>query len=220
MFLNLGGLEIAAILIVALVVLGPTRLPDAFRQVGRFIGEAKKLSSNFQNEVNEAMNDPVKKVTGIEGASLDKLPKNGKELMAFAVPEPFAAQKKVETPQDSTTDEDEDAEPGSDSGAADLGAQDPHSPEANGYPANGIVANGVVANAAIANAAVADGAAANSAANGTAAQDGRIEPAAIPPAVAPPVAPAPSATSGTPPNTTSPNDDDADSGEVPMFGDR
>ncbi len=95
---NVGSGEFLIILLVALVVLGPTRLPDALRQVGRVIGEAKKLSANFQNEVNEAMSDPVKKVTGEEMPKLPKVPRTSKELIGFAVPEPFAAQEKVEKP--------------------------------------------------------------------------------------------------------------------------
>ncbi len=87
---NVGSGEFLIILLVALVVLGPTRLPGALRQVGQFLGEARKLSSNFQNEVQEAMKDPVKVVTGED---TPKLPKSGKEMLGFAVPEPFAAQK-------------------------------------------------------------------------------------------------------------------------------
>lgn len=97
---NVGGQEFLVILLVALVVLGPTRLPDALRQVGKFVGEARKLSSNFQNEVQAAMNDPVKQVTG------HSLPKNAKDLVGFAVDEPFKAQAKKETDPDQDGNDD------------------------------------------------------------------------------------------------------------------
>lgn len=84
---NVGGPEFLVILLVALVVLGPTRLPDALRQLGKFVGEARKISTNFQNEVQEAMKDPVKKTTG------KSLPKDAKEIVGFAVNEPFQAQE-------------------------------------------------------------------------------------------------------------------------------
>lgn len=54
---NLGGGEILVILVVALVVLGPTRLPEAARQAGRAIAELKRLSSGFQREMKSAMDE-------------------------------------------------------------------------------------------------------------------------------------------------------------------
>ena len=56
---NLGGLEIVAILLVALVVLGPKKLPEATRQVARVVGELKRISSGFQKEMREAIEDPL-----------------------------------------------------------------------------------------------------------------------------------------------------------------
>lgn len=62
--LNIGGGEFLIILLVALVVLGPTKLPDAARQVGKVVGEFRRISAGFQREIQTAMNDPVSKVTG------------------------------------------------------------------------------------------------------------------------------------------------------------
>jgi Tat protein translocase TatB subunit len=53
---SIGAPELLVILIVALIVLGPERLPDAARQVGRFIGEVRRISSSFQAEVRDAIN--------------------------------------------------------------------------------------------------------------------------------------------------------------------
>lgn len=47
------------ILLVALLVLGPNRLPEAARQVGKAIGELRKLSSGFQAEMRDALKEPV-----------------------------------------------------------------------------------------------------------------------------------------------------------------
>jgi len=72
---NLGGGEILVILVVALLVLGPTRLPTAARQVGNAIGELRKLSSGFQNEMKSAMDevatDPTASPTSHEAAVPD-----------------------------------------------------------------------------------------------------------------------------------------------------
>ena len=47
------------VLVVALLVLGPNKLPDAARQVGKAIGEMRKLSTGFQAEMRDAMKEPV-----------------------------------------------------------------------------------------------------------------------------------------------------------------
>jgi sec-independent protein translocase protein TatB len=59
---NLSGSEVVIILIIALVVLGPDKLPDFMRRAGRTWGELKKLSSGFQEEVRKGFEDPAKEV--------------------------------------------------------------------------------------------------------------------------------------------------------------
>ena len=56
---SLGGAEILVILVVALLVLGPERLPEAARQVGRVMSELRRMSSGFQAEIRDAMQTPV-----------------------------------------------------------------------------------------------------------------------------------------------------------------
>ena len=51
---NLGAGEVLVILLLALIVLGPQRLPDAAKQVGRFTGEIRRLSNGFQQEMKSA----------------------------------------------------------------------------------------------------------------------------------------------------------------------
>jgi sec-independent protein translocase protein TatB len=50
-----GGGEILVILLVALIVLGPQKLPDAARQLGRVVGEFRRMSAGFQSELRDAM---------------------------------------------------------------------------------------------------------------------------------------------------------------------
>lgn len=52
---NVGGGEILVILVVALVVLGPDKLPGAMRTIGQAIAEVRKLSNGFQSEMRNAM---------------------------------------------------------------------------------------------------------------------------------------------------------------------
>ena len=59
---NLSGSEIVVILLLALVVLGPEKLPDAMRRAGKTFAEIKKLSSGFQDEVRKGFEEPVREV--------------------------------------------------------------------------------------------------------------------------------------------------------------
>lgn len=47
------------ILVVALLVLGPERLPEAARQAGRALAEMRRMSSGFQAEIRDAMQTPA-----------------------------------------------------------------------------------------------------------------------------------------------------------------
>ena len=54
---NVGGGELLVIAVIALIVLGPQKLPEAMRTVGRVIGELKRISSGFQQEMQDAIKD-------------------------------------------------------------------------------------------------------------------------------------------------------------------
>ena len=56
---SLGPAEILVILVVALIVLGPKRLPEAGRQVGKAIAEVRKWSQSFQDEIKSVVDPPV-----------------------------------------------------------------------------------------------------------------------------------------------------------------
>jgi sec-independent protein translocase protein TatB len=54
---NIGGGELLVIVLIALIVLGPQRLPDAMRTVGRVVGEVRRISTGFQQELRDAFED-------------------------------------------------------------------------------------------------------------------------------------------------------------------
>jgi len=56
---NIGGWEFLIILVVALIFLGPERLPGAARQAGKTLGALREMAQSFQNELQDAMNDPI-----------------------------------------------------------------------------------------------------------------------------------------------------------------
>ena len=57
---NVGSPELLLVLMVALIVLGPTKLPEVARQVGKALGEIRRLSSGFQAELRDAMEVPAR----------------------------------------------------------------------------------------------------------------------------------------------------------------
>jgi sec-independent protein translocase protein TatB len=63
---NVGGGELLVIFLIALIVLGPDKLPGAARQAGKFVGEFRRMSQGFQQELRDAMDlgPEVKSITG------------------------------------------------------------------------------------------------------------------------------------------------------------
>lgn len=56
---NLGWAEVAVIVVVALVVLGPDKLPGAARQIGNVIRQVRRISTGFQQELQNALDEPI-----------------------------------------------------------------------------------------------------------------------------------------------------------------
>ncbi len=49
---QIGWLEIIAIVIIAILVLGPKEFPIALKKIGSYFGKLKNTLSSFQREVN------------------------------------------------------------------------------------------------------------------------------------------------------------------------
>ena len=49
---QIGWLEILAIVIIAILVLGPKEFPIAVKKIGSYFGKLKNIISSFQKEVN------------------------------------------------------------------------------------------------------------------------------------------------------------------------
>ncbi|MEX1218484.1 MAG: twin-arginine translocase TatA/TatE family subunit [Acidimicrobiales bacterium] len=52
---NVGGGEIMVLLLLALLLLGPEKLPEAARKVGKVLAEIRRVTSGFEEEVRSAM---------------------------------------------------------------------------------------------------------------------------------------------------------------------
>jgi TatA/E family protein of Tat protein translocase len=53
MFGTLGGPELFLILVIALIVFGPRKLPEIGKNLGRMMGEFRKASNDFQRTIEE-----------------------------------------------------------------------------------------------------------------------------------------------------------------------
>ena len=108
MFLNLGPLEVLLILVVALLVLGPTKLPEAARQAGRAIGELRRMSSGFQAELRDALQEPVDGRPAVKPVSAE-LPATS-PVETVVEPAQPAETEAAETGAADTTEDAEDVE--------------------------------------------------------------------------------------------------------------
>jgi Tat protein translocase TatB subunit len=54
---GMGPLELGLIMALALIVFGPDRLPEIARQVGRTLGEVRRISSDVTNEFQRSIRD-------------------------------------------------------------------------------------------------------------------------------------------------------------------
>lgn len=54
---NLGPTELIIILVIALVIFGPGKLPDLGKALGKSINEFKKASNGVKKEIDEALKE-------------------------------------------------------------------------------------------------------------------------------------------------------------------
>ena len=54
---QIGWLEILAIVVIAILVLGPKEFPNALKKIGSYFGKLKNTLSSFQREVSSVTKD-------------------------------------------------------------------------------------------------------------------------------------------------------------------
>ena len=57
---GVGLPEVSVILILALLIFGPKKLPELGKQLGKTLKSLKKASNEFQNEIDQVMNEEDK----------------------------------------------------------------------------------------------------------------------------------------------------------------
>jgi sec-independent protein translocase protein TatB len=75
---QIGWLEILAIVIIAILVLGPKEFPIALKKIGSYFGKLKNTLSSFQREVNSVTDDIdiEKNITDKKNLNQDNTKKN------------------------------------------------------------------------------------------------------------------------------------------------
>jgi sec-independent protein translocase protein TatB len=109
---NLQGSEIIIILLLALVVLGPDKLPDAVRRFSQTFSELKKMGSGFQTELKSALDEPMREMR--ETAQMVKDAVDPSKITAEAEAERRLSDEAAwSTPTEPTSTEPKSTEPNS-----------------------------------------------------------------------------------------------------------
>ncbi|MDG1411530.1 MAG: Sec-independent protein translocase protein TatB [Acidimicrobiales bacterium] len=100
---NIGAPEVLVIFIIALIVLGPSKLPDAARQAGKAMTELRRLSSGFQRELKDAMEDPLAEEKAREAGRKEVAKSRHQKARPLADTPPPSAAASESTESDSDT---------------------------------------------------------------------------------------------------------------------
>lgn len=65
---NIQGSELVFLLLIALIVLGPEKLPDAIRKFTKTYAEFKKVAGGFQGELRQVLDEPMRELRGTADA--------------------------------------------------------------------------------------------------------------------------------------------------------
>ena len=75
---GVGLPEVTVILILALLIFGPKKLPELGKQLGKTLKSLKKASNEFQNEIDQVINEPES----------ENLPKSPQDEPPLPLPRP------------------------------------------------------------------------------------------------------------------------------------
>jgi TatA/E family protein of Tat protein translocase len=95
MFGTLGGPEVVLILVIALIVFGPRRLPEIGKSMGKMLAEFRKASNDFKRTIEDELE--AEKVKESEPPRLST-PEPPAPSVATATPEPTAVAPQSTTP--------------------------------------------------------------------------------------------------------------------------
>jgi sec-independent protein translocase protein TatB len=96
---NFSPEKLFLVAIIALVVLGPHRLPQAARSLGRFLAQLRHMSSSFQDEVRGALSEPVEAFNSALGDFRPQdVPRSVRQAITNTLITPAASSSPVPSP--------------------------------------------------------------------------------------------------------------------------
>jgi len=87
------------ILLMALIVLGPAKLPEAARTVGRFTAEVRRMSNGFRSEMKAAFDDAEEAQARAKGAALVATSTESARVAESEAAEPEAVEPEAPEPE-------------------------------------------------------------------------------------------------------------------------
>ena len=70
---GVGLPEVTVILILAILIFGPKKLPELGQQLGKTLKRLKKASNEFQNEIDQVMNEKDESPKSIESNQTNEI---------------------------------------------------------------------------------------------------------------------------------------------------
>ncbi len=70
---GVGLPEVTVILILALLIFGPKKIPELGKQLGKTLKSLKKASNEFQNEIDQVMNEEDESPKSIESNQTNEI---------------------------------------------------------------------------------------------------------------------------------------------------
>ena len=69
---QIGWLEILAVVIIAILVLGPKRVSNCFKKIGNYFNKTKNYLSNVQKEISSATENVENNITKKSGGKREQ----------------------------------------------------------------------------------------------------------------------------------------------------
>ena len=101
-FLGIGPLEIALVVLIAFIVLGPERIPGAMRQLGTWIRELREMANNITRDYNADIQQLTGEITALQEEIRSIQRDLGQAATGFLTPPPPAKRPHTANPPDVT----------------------------------------------------------------------------------------------------------------------
>ena len=67
---NIGGGELLIIILVIVIFIGPSKLPEVANTLGRLTATIRRFNQSFQDEIRDSFEDPIEEAARARGKEL------------------------------------------------------------------------------------------------------------------------------------------------------